>query len=134
MRTIAEVNRRSSTRRTASQRCRSIKRRLQWSKCLRKQATGFSTDKHVVSSPSARAREVTSANPFAFVCVPRLRGMSISGLKPDLHPAHTGKAVVLRTIRSAKDECICATPGNRANFFRWMRAKSSVSSATTFNR
>ena len=47
---------------------------------------------------------------------------------------HTGKAVVLKTVRNAKLDCICATPGNRASERRWMAAKSSVSSATTFNR
>lgn len=47
---------------------------------------------------------------------------------------HTGMAVVLNTVRSAKDECICATPGRRARYWRWMRAKSSVSCATTFSK
>ena len=50
------------------------------------------------------------------------------------HPrqkAHTGSAVVLNTVRSAKLDCICATPGSRARCWRWMRAKSSVFSATT---
>ncbi|OIQ66634.1 hypothetical protein GALL_517950 [mine drainage metagenome] len=31
-----------------------------------------------------------------------------------LFPIYTGIAVVRNTVRSAKDECICATPGNRA--------------------
>jgi hypothetical protein len=45
--------------------------------------------------------------------------------------AQTGRAVVLKTVRSAKLDCICATPGRRVRCWRWMRAKSSVLSATT---
>ncbi len=29
-------------------------------------------------------------------------------------PTYTGNAVVLNTVRNENDECICATPGNRA--------------------
>ena len=47
---------------------------------------------------------------------------------------HTGNAVVLQTVRSAKLDCICPTPGSRARYWRWMRAKSSVSWATTLSR
>ena len=47
---------------------------------------------------------------------------------------YTGSAVVLHTVRNAKLDCICATPGNRAKCWRWIRAKSSVFSATIFSR
>ena len=46
----------------------------------------------------------------------------------------TAIAVVLSTVRNAKDDCICATPGRRARYWRWMRAKSSVSCTSTFSR
>ncbi len=44
---------------------------------------------------------------------------------------HTGNAVVLNTVRSAKLECIWATPGSLARYWREMRAKSSVPCATS---
>jgi len=51
--------------------------------------------------------------------------------RAETSPDQTGNAVVLNTVRNAKDDCICATPGRRVRYWRWMRAKSSVSSATT---
>ena len=51
------------------------------------------------------------------------------GLSPQ-----TGNAVDCSTTLSAKEDCICATPGSRARCWRWMRAKSSVSAASTFSR
>jgi len=47
-------------------------------------------------------------------------------------PRQSGRAVVLNTVRSAKDDCIRATPGRRDRCCPWMRAKSSVSSVATF--
>lgn len=51
-----------------------------------------------------------------------------------LDGAQTASAVVLNTVRRAKDDCICATPGRRVRYWRWMRAKSSVSCARIFSR
>ena len=48
---------------------------------------------------------------------------------PDYHrasfataPQSSGRAVVPKTVLSAKLECICATPGRRVRCWRWMRA------------
>lgn len=49
-------------------------------------------------------------------------------------PLQTGSAVVCRTVRRAKEDCNPLTPGSVARLRRWMRAKSSVSVATTLRR
>lgn len=56
------------------------------------------------------------------------------GYLKKLSPSQTASAVVLTTVRSAKDDCICRTPGRRDRCWRWMRAKSSVSSAMILMR
>ena len=55
---------------------------------------------------------------------------------PALPVAETAKVNSLRvrnTVRRAKLLCIWATPGRRERCCRWMRAKSSVSSAMIFS-